>query len=88
MANQYRQTGSDGKPLPKKSTGWIFTDAVALAACPKCGSSKGYHCESPKGRKVWPPHSARITPNIMELGRCSGGSPHAITEAIVNGCRP
>lgn len=68
MANSHRQLGSDGKPLPQKPTGWIFTDAVALLSCPKCGSSAGYHCESAKGRKVWPPHSARTSPSIVAGG--------------------
>ena len=41
-------------------TGWAFSDAVRQHKCPKCGSDPGYLCESPKGRKIDPPHSARV----------------------------
>jgi len=41
-------------------TGWAFSDAVGRRACPKCGCDAGFHCESPAGRRVWPPHSDRI----------------------------
>jgi hypothetical protein len=45
-----------GGPL----TGWMFSDVVRHAKCPKCQSDPGYECESAKGRKVWPPHGDRI----------------------------
>lgn len=87
MPNQFPQLGLNGKPFPKSSipTGWIYTDCVALKACPKCASSAGFYCESPKGRKVWPPHSARMTDDIVALGSCSAGKPADITRRIVEG---
>lgn len=59
--NKYKLLDKNGKHLVgQKSTGWAFTDAVMMHKCEKCGSEPGYHCESPSGRKVWPPHSARV----------------------------
>ena len=43
-----------------KPTGWAFSDAVIQRGCSRCGSSPGFHCESPRGRKVWPPHDDRV----------------------------
>lgn len=45
-----------GGPL----TGWSFSDAVRQRKCPKCGSDPGYYCQTPTGRKAWPPHVERI----------------------------
>jgi hypothetical protein len=42
------------------STGWAFTDAVLLRACPTCGCSIGYYCESKSGKKLPHPHNARV----------------------------
>ncbi len=46
---------NDGLPVRR----WLFTDAVQLVNCPKCGASKGYYCHTPKYAKVWPPHMER-----------------------------
>ena len=64
-------------PTPRQivgiPSGWAFSDAVSMHWCPTCGSFAGFHCQGPKGRKVWPPHSARVaklTPEQMEA--CTG----------------
>ena len=43
-----------------KLTGWVFSDAVRQTHCPKCQSSAGYHCQTPKGKQTWPPHTQRL----------------------------
>lgn len=43
-----------------------WRNAVRLVVCPHCRAKKGYHCVSPTGRLVWPPHSARITKEGVE----------------------
>ena len=40
-------------------TGWLFTDAMRFADCPKCEAKAGEPCKTPKGRKAYPPHGAR-----------------------------
>lgn len=52
---------NEGRKLVKEQgyTGWHYTDAVLSQDCPKCGSKKGFHCVTPKGRKAWPPHTER-----------------------------
>lgn len=35
-----------------------FEQAVMTVACPLCGSSLGFHCET-QGGIVWPPHMER-----------------------------
>lgn len=51
-------------PTPRQvvgiSSGWAWTDTVRMHWCPKCGSFAGFHCQSPNGREVWPPHAARV----------------------------
>jgi hypothetical protein len=49
----------DNKSLAEWS-GWGFTDTVAAMDCPKCESKHGKNCRTPKGRKTWPPHLARV----------------------------
>lgn len=39
---------------------WLHTQACTHETCPKCGSELGYHCQTPKGREAWPPHTARL----------------------------
>lgn len=61
MANKYKYLDAKGNHVTGgAATGWAFTDAVRQSKCPKCGSDPGYHCETPGGRKVWPPHNLRI----------------------------
>lgn len=38
----------------------IFTDAVKLHRCPKCGQQAGEQCLKPSGGKTWPPHRERV----------------------------
>jgi protein-disulfide isomerase len=60
--NKHKYLDSDGKhAIGGNLTGWIFTDAVRQVSCPKCGSGAGYICETPKGRKAWPPHNDRVS---------------------------
>lgn len=42
------------------STGWAWTDAYRQRKCPRCGSDPGFHCETPGGRRCWPPHRERV----------------------------
>lgn len=49
-------------------TGWILSDAVRQSTCPKCESDPGYHCQTPSGRKAWPPHAQRTDALISEFG--------------------
>jgi protein-arginine kinase activator protein McsA len=42
-------------------TGWQYTDAVLLTKCPKCNAEKEHYCESPSWRKIWAPHSERLS---------------------------
>lgn len=52
-------------------SGWAYSDAVRLHLCPRCGSSAGFHCQTDKGRKAWPPHSDRIEKlTTEEVERC------------------
>lgn len=61
MPNKHKYLLQDGAhKIGGNFSGWQFSDAVSHADCPKCGSAKGYHCESPKGRKCWPPHTKRL----------------------------
>lgn len=41
-------------------TGWLYTDAKSLVACPKCQVLAGSDCISPSGKKRWPPHVPRL----------------------------
>jgi len=38
----------------------IYEKFIFDKKCIKCGCSKGFYCETPKGRRVWPPHNERI----------------------------
>lgn len=59
--NKFQYMDSMGNvPTPESRTGFIFSDAVVRVGCPKCGSDAGYHCQTPRGRKAWPPHNPRI----------------------------
>jgi hypothetical protein len=60
-----------GGPL----TGSAFNDAVIQVACAKCGVHAGFYCETPKGKKVWPPHTKRL-----ELQYLAYGPPKAVIE--------
>jgi hypothetical protein len=42
-------------------TGWALTDAYKQVDCPRCGSTAGEFCRTPKGRKAWPTHTERLT---------------------------
>lgn len=52
------------KPL----TGWMYTDTVNQVKCPKCGADTENDCVSAKGRKVWPPHQARLSELTAKVG--------------------
>jgi hypothetical protein len=43
----------------RKLSGWPYTDTVTTTACPRCGVPAGEQCQTPKGRKAWPPHGER-----------------------------
>jgi hypothetical protein len=60
--DKHKYTLRDGTTpaVGSKPTGWAFSDAVIQRSCPRCGSSAGFHCESPSGRKAWPPHDDRV----------------------------
>ncbi len=59
--NKFKYLDSKGNHLVGgKLTGWAFTDAVRQNSCSKCGSNPGYHCQTPGGRKAWPPHNQRF----------------------------
>lgn len=62
--NQHAYIGwTEDDPTPRQiigiPSGWIYSDAVRMQRCPKCSSDPGFHCQTAKGREVWPPHSAR-----------------------------
>jgi len=40
---------------------WMFTDAIQMVSCPKCGQDVGFHCRTPAGRKTKTPHGERVT---------------------------
>ena len=42
-------------------TRWLFSDARERVICPRCLAAVGQPCQTPRGRKVDPPHVARIT---------------------------
>lgn len=83
-SNKYKYLDADGKHSTRgPATGWVYSDAVRKSKCPKCGSDHGYHCETPKGRKVWPPHAERV---LVVLGKgdhshCCRRCGHAYTPA-------
>lgn len=62
MTNKRAYTNREGvTPQPgSPSTGWAFTDAVIQRDCPRCGCHAGFYCETPSGRKAWPPHPERV----------------------------
>lgn len=39
---------------------WMYTDAVELVACPKCGHVAGEVCRTPKGNRTTYPHDERV----------------------------
>lgn len=43
-----------------ESSGWMFTDAVQMVDCPKCGQDVGFNCRTPGGRKTRTPHGERV----------------------------
>jgi hypothetical protein len=52
-------------------SGWLFTDAVNLTPCSKCGAKPESNCRTPKGRKAWPPHNERVAALDAEAVRCA-----------------
>jgi hypothetical protein len=68
--NDHRYMLRDGTTPPpgSESTGWAFSDTVIQSGCPRCGSDAGYHCQSPSGRKQWPPHNARLAAEAKRTG--------------------
>jgi hypothetical protein len=41
-------------------TGWMLTDAVTHAACPRCGQAPGASCRQPSGRQATCTHTERV----------------------------
>lgn len=59
--NNFKYLDDQGNHIVKGSlTGWLYSDAVRQNKCSKCGSEPGFHCETPKNKKAWPPHSQRL----------------------------
>lgn len=69
-----------GGPL----TGWASSDAVRQSKCPRCGSDPGYHCDTPSGRKAWPPHHERFTAEIQQAATLSAASPWQVLARLAN----
>lgn len=44
-----------------------YSNLCSHGTCSKCGSEPGYYCQTPKGRKVWPPHTERTLPPEVEV---------------------
>ena len=38
---------------------WLYSRIVVQYPCPRCGAQPGFYCETPTGRKAWPPHVVR-----------------------------
>lgn len=62
MANkhQYIDPNTCKQKIGGKYSGWGYTDATTHADCPKCGSTKGFYCETPKGKIASHPHTQRL----------------------------
>lgn len=56
----YINSRGETPPPGSKSTGWVHADAVIQVGCSRCGSTSGFHCKTPSGKKAWPPHTERI----------------------------
>ena len=67
-----------GGPL----TGWAYSDTVRQHKCPKCGSDPGYECQSPKGRKVWPPHGERVQQLTKEQWKACEGKAYTFDQVL------
>lgn len=46
--------------LQNGRTGWIYTDAMLLADCPRCLAEKNHTCVTTGGSQAWPPHAERL----------------------------
>jgi hypothetical protein len=54
--------------VPLHYSGWGFTDAKNNMTCPKCDAQPGSDCQTPSGRRAWPPHIERTQALIDEYG--------------------
>lgn len=43
------------------SSGWLYTDAIHMIDCPKCGQISGSRCRTPMGRINKTPHKERVS---------------------------
>ena len=46
----------------------IYHEAVGQVDCPWCNAKAGDHCQTPKGRKAYPPHNERCDAVVGLLG--------------------